>query len=96
MALASMILGIIALVIAVFGGFVALGWLGSICGILAIVFGVLGRKDAANKGKATAGLICGIIAVVWGIIAYLACVACVNAAGEAAVNAAAAGLLNNF
>ena len=96
MATASMVLGIIALVIAVFGGFVALGLIGSICGILAIIFGVLGRKDAANKGKATAGLVCGIIAVVWGVVAYLACVACVQAAGDAAVNAAAAGLLNSF
>ncbi len=94
MALASMVLGIIALVIAVFGGFVAIGWIGSICGILAIIFGVLGRKDAANKGKATAGLVCGIISVVWGIIAYLACVACANAAGNALLDAAAAGAFN--
>ncbi len=94
MALASMILGIIALVIAVFGGFVAVGWIGSICGILAIIFGVLGRKEAANKGKATAGLVCGIISVAWGVIAYFACVACAQAAVNSAAEAAAQGLLN--
>lgn len=76
MAVASLVLGIIALVIAVFFG--AFGWVGSLLGILGIIFGALGRKDAQRKGLATAGLTLSIIAVVLGLLLYIACVACVG------------------
>jgi hypothetical protein len=60
---AGMVLGIIALVLF----FTIL--VGLICGVLAIIFGVIGRKRAreglaTNGGNATAGLVTGIIAVV--------------------------------
>jgi hypothetical protein len=63
MAVASMVLGIVALVTMICDGF------GLIPGVLAIIFGVLarkqvgGRKDAPGHGMATAGIICGSIAV---------------------------------
>ena len=47
-------------------------WLGLILGVLAIVFGAIGRSKAAqgapNKGQATAGLWLGIAAVVVSIL----------------------------
>ena len=84
MGVASLVLGIISLVIAVFTG--PAGWIGSICGIVAIVLGAIAKKDEAQKGKATAGLICGIIALAWGIIATITCVACLGAAAAAAAS----------
>lgn len=79
MAVASLVLGIIALVISVFSGG-ALGWLGSIIGILGIILGALGRKNPEKKGMATAGLVCSIIALSLGLLLYIACVACIGAA----------------
>lgn len=79
MGVASLVLGIIALVIAIGGGAAGLGWIGSICGLLAVIFGAVARKDPAKKGPATGGLVCGIIALCWGIIATIACVSCLGA-----------------
>ncbi len=76
MAVASLVLGIISLLISVF--FSAYGWVGSLLGILGIIFGALGRKNAEKKGLATAGLTLSIIAVVLGLLLYIACVACVS------------------
>lgn len=39
MAVASLILGIVALVIAIGGGAASVGWIGSICGVVAIILG---------------------------------------------------------
>ena len=83
MGVASLVLGIIALLSSVVGGVFALGWLGAVCGVVAIVLGAIARKTPAQKGTGTAGLVCGIIALVWGIIAYVACVACASATAAA-------------
>lgn len=83
MAVASLILGIIALVLSVGAGAAGMGWVGSICGIVAIILGAIARKDPAKKGQATGGLVCGIISLAWGLIATIACVACLGAAGAA-------------
>lgn len=85
MAVGALVLGIISLVIAVGGGAAGLGWVGSICGILAIIFGAIGKKDPEKRGMATGGLVCGIIALLWGVLATLACVACLGA-GAASLN----------
>lgn len=53
----SMVLGIVALV------FFCLWYISIPCGILAIIFGVLGIKSA-NKGMAIAGLVTGSIGLV--------------------------------
>lgn len=85
MAIASLVLGILSLVIGAF--LPAYGWAGSLFGIIGIVFGALGRRDPEKKGMATAGLICSILGVVLGIVFFVACVACaaliVDAAGAA-------------
>ena len=79
MAVASLVLGIIALVIAVF--IPAWGLFGAILGIVGIVLGALGRKKTPEKkGMATAGLVMSIIAVALGLIFWIACVACISAA----------------
>lgn len=78
MAVASLVLGIISLVIAVGAGAANMGWVGSICGIVAIILGALSRKGE-KKGIATGGLVCGIIALCWGVIATIACVSCLGA-----------------
>lgn len=66
MGTASMVLGIIGLVCYVT---VVMWWLGIVLGILAIIFGAVGRGkvkrgEATNKTAATSGLVCGIIATV--------------------------------
>ncbi len=79
MAVVSLVLGIIGLLISVFLN--AVGWVGSLLGILGIIFGALGRKNAEKKGLATAGLTLSIIAVVLGILFYIACAACLGGLG---------------
>ena len=84
MGVAALILGIISLVISIGAGAAGLGWIGSICGILAIIFGAVAKKNPEQKGTATGGLVCGIIALVWGLIATVACIACLGAVGASA------------
>lgn len=65
MAIASLVLGLIALL----GGIA--GWPGVICGILAIVFGAVGRSDKAHKTMATWGIVLGVLALFGGLIIAL-------------------------
>ena len=81
MAVASLVLGIISLVIGIFS-LGLLGWLGAILAVIAIILGALGRKDPAKKGMATAGLVCSIIGAVFCLIRYIACAACVGGAAS--------------
>ena len=74
MAVASLVLGIVALVFS----FIGLGWLSVIIGIVGIILGALGRKDESKKGMATAGVVMSIIAVALGVITWIACAACVG------------------
>ncbi len=67
MAIAALVVGIVGLVL------VFCFWpLALVCGIVAIVLGVIARGkanrgEAGGGGKATAGLVCGIIAVLLGL-----------------------------
>ena len=81
MEIAALVLGIIGLA----GCFIpSLGWIGSLCGLLAIILGAIGVKNGgANKGKAKAGLILGILSFTLGIIFWLACAGCVVAGAAA-------------
>ena len=59
--------GIVSLILAIIGIFIA----GIILGPIAIILGVIGRKKDDSKGLATAGLIIGIIVTVLAIIFLL-------------------------
>lgn len=65
MAVASFVLGLVALL----GGLA--GWPGVICGILAIVFGAVGRGGKTHKTMATWGIVLGVFALFGGIIIAL-------------------------
>lgn len=77
MGVASLVLGIIALVIGLFSAG-TLGWLGAILAIIGIILGALGKKDPQKNGIATAGLVCSIIGLVLCLLLYIACVACIG------------------
>lgn len=81
MAVASLVLGIIGFLCSIFGSPAGASWLGSVCGILAIVFGALGMKDSNNKGKAQAGLILGVLSFVSGILFTILCASCISVGG---------------
>lgn len=84
MGTAALVCGIIAMIGSFGGSIISLGWIGSLCGILAIIFGAMGRKDPAEKKNATTGLWLGIISLFWGVIATIACLACIGAGYGAA------------
>ena len=72
MGVASLVLGIISVVMAVlFSGF---GWLAAILGVIGIVLGSSARKKG-EKGVATAGFVLSIIGLVLGLLMYIACAA---------------------
>lgn len=75
MGVASLVLGIVAIVIGLCSAG-ALGWIGAILAIIGIVSGALGRKEAENSGMATAGLVLSIIGLVLCLLLYIACIAC--------------------
>lgn len=68
MGTAGMVVGIIAVVIFCFYGLPSL-----ILGVLALIFGIIGKKrvqrgEANNSGQATAGIVLGAIGIVLGIV----------------------------
>lgn len=83
MGVASLVLGILAVIIGLFSGG-SLGWLGAILAVIGIILGALGRKNPEKQGIATAGLVLSIIGLVLCLILYIACIACV--AGLAAAS----------
>jgi hypothetical protein len=89
MATASLVLGIISIPT----GF--MGWLGIICGILAIIFAVVAKNKikadpalAHTGGAAKGGLITGVIGMVIGIIMIVLVIMAVAAMGDAMMDAA--------
>ena len=81
MAVASLVLGICALVFP----FIGLGWLSVLIGVIGIILGALGRKDEKKKGMATAGVVMSIIAVALGLLMWIACAACIGGIASLAV-----------
>ena len=77
MGVASLVLGILSLLIGLFSSGL-LGWLEAIMAIIGIILGALGRKNPEKKGISTAGLVCSIIGLVLCLILYIACAACVG------------------
>lgn len=81
MGVASLILGIIAILIGLVSAGL-LGWLGAIIGIIGIILGALGRRNPEGKGLATGGLVCSIIGTILSLAFYIACAACVSGVGS--------------
>ncbi len=79
MGIASLVLGIIAILLAVITGAI-LGWLAIILGIVGIILGVIAKKNPEDK-FAKPGLICSIVGTVLSVVVYIACIACLSAAG---------------
>ena len=77
MAVASLVLGIIALILSFIPG---INIWAIIIGLVGLILGALGMKNPAKKGMATAGLVMSIIAVALSVIVWIACIACVSAA----------------
>ena len=76
MGVAALVLGIIAVVF----GFLGLGFpVGTICALVGIVLGALGRRDPEKAGIATAGLVCSIIGLVLSLLLFIACASCIGA-----------------
>ncbi len=83
MAIASLVLGIVALLVTLFTAGV-FGWVGAIIAIVGIVLGALGTNEPENEGIAKAGMIVSIVALALSILIYVACIACVVGVGKAA------------
>ena len=66
MATASMVLGILSLVLWLFYGYVLFG-------PLAIIFGAIAKKQGFQGGQATAGIVMGIVSIAGGILFWVAC-----------------------
>lgn len=81
MAVASLVLGIISVIIGLFSAG-SLGWLGAILAIIGIILGAVAKKNAQG-GMATAGLVLSIIGLVLCLILYIACVACIGGLASA-------------
>ena len=81
MGTASLVLGIIALVISL--GLGPAGFTSSFPGILGIIFGAIALKDSNEKQRnyGKAGLILSLIALAMGIIVTVACVGCASILG---------------
>lgn len=80
MATAAMVLGIISIVLGLFG------WLGIITGIVAVILAVVAKSQikadpsmAGSAGAAKGGLIMGIIGIALGIIITILAIMAVNA-----------------
>ena len=72
MGVASLVLGIISIVIGVFSAG-SLGWLGAIIGIIGIVFAIQGKKITDQTGMAQAGFICSIIRTILCLLTACVC-----------------------
>lgn len=77
LSITSMILGIVGLVFTFIPG---LNFLGILCGILAIIFGIIGKNkiqgsngELSGLGMAKAGLILGIVTLGLFILTLVAC-----------------------
>ncbi len=87
MGIASLVLGIIGLVLALIPSFGFTALIGVIMGIVALILGIIGRKQAVERqektGSATAGIVLGIIALVLGGTIFAACSYCQHKVGRA-------------
>lgn len=78
MAAASLVLGIISLIMAFVAPGAAVKWIGAILALVGIILGVQGRKNPEKHGLATGGMVCSIIGFIACIIVVIACAGCVG------------------
>ena len=89
-------MGVAALVLGIIGTLLSLNWItvwvGVPMSIVALVLGILGRKQAVTDGKpsgtATAGMVLGIVGTAIGALIFAACASCM--AGVSAIGKEAA------
>lgn len=77
MGVAALVLGIVAVVLSLFG----LGIFAVIIGLIGIILGAIACKKE-KKGVNTAGLVLSIIGTALSIVFWLACAACIAGAGS--------------
>jgi len=75
MGAASLVLGILSLVIAVFGGSFGISWIGTIFAIIGIILGAKAKKIPEQAGLGKGGFICSIIGLILSLLVFIACVA---------------------
>jgi hypothetical protein len=80
MGVASLVLGIISLVWALLAALFGGTWISALIGVIGIILGAVAKKQAPS-GVATAGLVLSIIATILSLIFWIACAACIGAAG---------------
>lgn len=80
MAIASMVLGIVGLVL------FCIWYLSIPCGVIAIILGILHNKKGEKSGMATAGLVLGIIAIVLALAVIILAAIGVAALGASGLN----------
>lgn len=80
MALASLVLGIISILMSFTGLIPGLSITGGIFGMFGIIFGAMGRKDPDKYSMATVGLICSIIGTIMSFMFIIACGSCIGCA----------------
>lgn len=75
MGVASLVLGIIALIIGVFSaGY--FGWLGAILALVGVILGASANKGPEKSTLAIVGLVVSVVALIICLILYVACIAC--------------------
>lgn len=80
MAVASLVLGIISIILSIFP--IVGGWLGSaLIALVGVVLGALAAKSGEKHGLAVAGLVCSIIGLALSLIFWIACAACAASLG---------------
>ena len=92
-ATASMVLGIISVVL----------WFFGYSALVSVILGIVGLILAGNAKKAgfvggiqTAGFVLSLIGLIGGAIFFVACIACVGAIGAAGTSDAFSSLFNNM
>lgn len=80
MSVAALVLGILGIVLALVPSFGITQMIGVVLGIVALVLGIIGRKQAVDEGRptglATAGLVLGIVSMVFAALLFAACKYC--------------------
>lgn len=77
-AIASLVLGIIGLVIDIFFG-ILIGPVGLVLGIIGLILASKAKNDGFTGGLRTAGFVLSLLSLIFGAISFVACIACAGA-----------------